>query len=105
MARRHIWAAHRGALKTWAEASRRPLVLFLDEIDALQDAALISTLRQLRDGYQRRPTGFPWSLAVIGLRDVRDYKVAIAASPRPPAIDFRLRAADHSECKPLRTSQ
>ena len=70
------------ALQTWAESSRRPLVLFLDEIDALQDDALISALRQIRDGYQRRPTGFPWSLAVIGLRDVRDYKVAAGSDGR-----------------------
>ena len=66
----------RAALQTWASASPRPLVLFLDEIDALRDDTLISVLRQLRAGYPRRPTGSPWSLALIGLRDVRDYKVA-----------------------------
>ncbi|MCC6627934.1 MAG: ATP-binding protein [Chloroflexi bacterium] len=63
-------------LAGWARAAARPLVVFLDEIDALRDAALISVLRQLRDGYTDRPTGFPWSLALIGLRDVRDYRVA-----------------------------
>lgn len=63
------------ALEAWSRSSTRPLVLFLDEIDALQDDALISILRQLRDGYRNRPEGFPWSLALIGLRDVRDYKV------------------------------
>jgi hypothetical protein len=70
------------ALKTWAQASPRSLVLFLDEIDALQDQALISALRQLRDGYPDRPHGFPWSLALIGLRDVRDYKVVSGGSER-----------------------
>ncbi|NEP19495.1 MAG: ATP-binding protein [Leptolyngbya sp. SIO4C1] len=70
------------ALKRWAEASPRPVVLFIDEIDALQDDALIAVLRQLRDGYPRRPTGFPQSLALIGLRDVRDYKVAAGGSNR-----------------------
>ena len=70
------------ALKTWAKAAPRPLVLFLDEIDALQNQTLISVLRQLRDGYFNRPEGFPWSLALIGLRDVRDYKVASGGSDR-----------------------
>jgi DNA polymerase III delta prime subunit len=64
------------ALTAWAHSSPRPLVLFLDEIDALQDEALMSVLRQLREGYPDRPSHFPHSLAVIGLRDVRDYKVA-----------------------------
>jgi hypothetical protein len=51
-------------------------VLLIDEIDALRDDTLISVLRQLRDGYPRRPKGFPSSVGLIGLRDVRDYKVA-----------------------------
>jgi hypothetical protein len=63
------------ALAAWAEASPHPLVVFLDEIDALRDDALISVLRQLRSGYRRRPQSFPASLALIGLRDVRDYKM------------------------------
>jgi type II secretory pathway predicted ATPase ExeA len=70
------------ALRLWAQQSSRPVVLFIDEIDALQDDALISVLRQLRDGYPRRPQGFPQSLALIGLRDVRDYKVAAGGSGR-----------------------
>ena len=70
------------SLRLWAQYSSRPIVLFIDEIDALQDDALISVLRQLRDGYPRRPQGFPQSLALIGLRDVRDYKVASGGSNR-----------------------
>src|SRR5690606_24360251 len=66
----------RAALQAWAQLSPRPLVVFLDEIDALQDDTLISALRQIRAGFPTRPTHFPWSLALIGLRDVRDYKVA-----------------------------
>jgi len=64
------------ALERWAEWSPRPLVVFLDEIDALRDQALVGILRQLRSGYGLRPQGFPWSLALIGLRDVKDYKVS-----------------------------
>ena len=70
------------ALQAWARASPRPLVLFIDEIDSLQDEALISVLRQLRDGYRTRPTNFPLSVGLIGLRDVRDYKVASGGSDR-----------------------
>ena len=72
----------RAALRAWAQVAPRPLVLFLDEIDALQDAALLSMLRQLRAGYTNRPTFFPHALALIGLRDVRDYKVASGGSTR-----------------------
>ena len=115
----------RASLQVWAQASSRPLVLFIDEIDSLQDEALIScpvndllyepsprplgsplpclgegtgaragyrnclyghdmisVLRQLRDGYPNRPNNFPLSVGLIGLRDVRDYKVASGGSDR-----------------------
>ncbi|MEM8640628.1 MAG: ATP-binding protein [Cyanobacteria bacterium P01_G01_bin.54] len=70
------------ALSLWAERSPRPLVIFIDEIDALRDDVLLGVLRQLRDGYPKRPHEFPHSLALIGLRDVRDYKVASRGSSR-----------------------
>lgn len=70
------------ALRAWAKATPLPLVVFIDEIDILQDETLISMLRQLRSGYPRRPQGFPHSLALIGVRDVRDYKVASGGSTR-----------------------
>ncbi len=72
----------REALSEWASRSARPLVLFLDEIDSLQDEALVTALRQIRAGYADRPNGFPASLGLVGLRDVRDYKVASGSSPR-----------------------
>ncbi len=65
----------RDLLVRWARQSPRPVVLFLDEIDALMDEALISVLRQLRSGYDARPRGFPQTVALIGLRDVRDYRL------------------------------
>jgi hypothetical protein len=70
------------ALSAWAAAAPRPLVIFLDEIDALSDSTLISVLRQIRSGFSARPEGFPQSVALIGLRDVRDYKVASGGSDR-----------------------
>jgi type II secretory pathway predicted ATPase ExeA len=69
-------------LAEWAISASRPLIIFLDEIDALANDALISVLRQLRSGYFRRPVAFPSSLALIGLRDIRDYKVASGGSDR-----------------------
>jgi hypothetical protein len=57
-------------------------VVFIDEVDALRDQTLIALLRQLRSGYTLRPQGFPQSIALIGMRDVRDYKVAAGGSDR-----------------------
>ena len=64
------------ALRAWARASPRPLVLFFDEIDALRDNSLLSVLGQLRARYEQRPENAPWSVVLCGLRDVRDYKSA-----------------------------
>jgi type II secretory pathway predicted ATPase ExeA len=69
-------------LRAWSKAINRPIVLFIDEIDSLQDETLISVLRQLRDGFPKRPENFPSSVGLIGLRDVRDYKVASGGSER-----------------------
>jgi AAA-like domain len=69
-------------LRHWSRQSSRPIILFIDEIDALQDETLISVLRQLRNGFPTRPQAFPSSLGLIGLRDVRDYKVASGGSER-----------------------
>ena len=70
-------------LRAWAQRSPRPVVLFLDEIDALFGNSLISVLRQLRAGFANRPQNFPHSVALIGLRDVRDYRLEEgAAAPR-----------------------
>ncbi len=69
-------------LSNWAEQSSRPLVVFLDEIDALSNETLISVLRQIRSGFPNRPQGFPQSLALVGMRDVRDYKYAAGGSDR-----------------------
>ena len=68
-------AALQEALTRWAEADPKPLVLLIDEIDALIGDALLSALRQLRAGYDRRPTSFPQSVVLCGVRDVRDYRI------------------------------
>ncbi|MFN0037135.1 MAG: AAA-like domain-containing protein [Saprospiraceae bacterium] len=61
-------------LSDWAKQQAKPIVLLLDEVDALFDDVLVSVLRQLRDGFQSRPKHFPSSIAIVGLRDIRDYK-------------------------------
>jgi Holliday junction resolvase-like predicted endonuclease len=62
-------------LRRWCTELPKPLVLFIDEADALIGDSLLSLLRQLRSGYSERPQGFPQSLALIGLRDLRDYRI------------------------------
>lgn len=69
------------ALSAWTRACPRPLVLFLDEVDSLAGASLLSVLRQLRDGFPERPGSFPWSVVLCGMRDVRDYKLASGGQP------------------------
>ena len=66
-------------LTRWSEADPRPLVLLLDEIDALVGDTLVSVLRQLRAGYDQRPGGFPQSIVLCGVRDVRDYRIHAAS--------------------------
>ena len=67
--------ALRGLLSRWCMADPTPLVLLVDEIDSLVGDTLLSVLRQLRAGYERRPEGFPQSVVLCGLRDIRDYRI------------------------------
>tara|TARA_B100001013_G_scaffold342556_1_gene268687 strand:+ start:171 stop:1748 length:1578 start_codon:yes stop_codon:yes gene_type:complete len=70
--------AHGGVnafLHKWCVHLDKPLVLFIDEIDALVGDTLISVLRQLRAGYDSRPGAFPQSVILCGVRDVRDYRI------------------------------
>ncbi len=71
--------ALRVALARWAAADPKPLVLLLDEVDALVGDSLLSVLRQLRAGYPDRPRRFPQSVILCGVRDVRDYRIQSSA--------------------------
>ena len=62
-------------LRYWTETSDKPTVLLIDEVDALVGDTLISLLRQIRAGYPDRPEGFPQSVILCGVRDVRDYRI------------------------------
>ena len=57
---------------------KKPLVLFIDEIDALVGDSLVGVLRQLRTGYPDRPAAFPQSVILCGVRDVRDYRIVLS---------------------------
>ena len=67
--------ALREALTRWCEASAKPIVLLVDEIDSLVGDTLVSVLRQLRSGYDSRPRRFPHSVILCGVRDLRDYRI------------------------------
>lgn len=56
----------------------KPLVIILDEIDALVGDSLVSVLRQIRAGYADRPNAFPVSIILCGVRDVRDYRIVLS---------------------------
>lgn len=62
-------------LERWARESDKPIVLLLDEVDALVGDALISVLRQIRTGYAQRPRAFPQTVVLCGVRDIRDYRM------------------------------
>ena len=85
------------ALTRWAESDPKPLVLLIDEVDALEGNSLLSVLRQLRAGYVLRPRKFPQSVILCGVRDVRDYRTpSMSASPFNIKAES-LRLGDFSE--------
>ena len=62
-------------LARWSQSEPKPIVLMIDEIDALIGDTLLAVLRQLRAGYANRPNSFPQSVILCGVRDVRDYRI------------------------------
>ena len=71
--------ALRETLSRWAESDAKPILLLIDEIDALIGDTLLAVLRQLRVGYPDRPRRFPQSVVLCGVRDVRDYRIRSGA--------------------------
>ncbi len=81
-------------LTDWAAlVAPKPLVVLFDEVDVLQDQAMISFLRQLRGGFARRGIGqFPVSVALVGMRDLRDYLVQSKDGvPLNPGSPFNIK--------------
>jgi hypothetical protein len=67
----------------------KPLIVLFDEVDVLEGEAMISFLRQLRGGFATRAPGvFPISIALVGMRDLKDYitaaKDGVAPNPGSP---------------------
>jgi len=63
------------AMESFCTSCDKPLVLFIDEIDALIGDTLVSVLRQLRDAYVNRPQSAPISVILCGVRDIKDYRI------------------------------
>ena len=94
-------AAVEEALTRWAGADTRPLVILLDEVDALGGPPLLSLLDQLRAGYEIRPDHFPHSVVVCGLHDVRDYFTSRASPFNIVAKSLRLGDFSETEVRDL----
>ncbi len=62
-------------LELWCASESQPLVLLLDEIDALQDRPLLAVMDQLRTGHPLRSRRFPQSVVLCGQHNVRDYRL------------------------------
>jgi hypothetical protein len=82
-------------LRDWAALTApKPLIVLFDEVDVLAGEALISFLRQLRDGFAGRGVGrFPSSIALVGMRDLKDYITAAKGGIAPnPGSPFNIKA-------------
>ena len=82
-------------MKKWAQLLMpKPLVVLFDETDVLEGDPLISFLRQLRGGFAiRRPGIFPISIALVGMRDLKDYITAAKNGAAPnPGSPFNIKA-------------
>ena len=81
-------------LRSWAAlVAPKPLVVLFDEVDVLRDQALVSFLRQLRGGFPTRGVGvFPVSVALVGMRDLRDYLIQSKDGvPLNPGSPFNIK--------------
>ncbi|MEA3641537.1 MAG: AAA-like domain-containing protein, partial [Lamprobacter sp.] len=105
---REIAAGDRFAalLEYWAGADSQPLVLLLDEVDALIGDTLIALLRQLRAGHPQRPQAFPNTVILCSVRDLRDYRIHARSEAAPitggSAFNIKaesLRLGDFSEAE------
>ena len=71
----------------------KPLIILFDEVDVIQGEAMISFLRQLRNGFAMRGVGmFPVSIALVGMRDLKDYITASKdGEPPNPGSSFNIK--------------
>ena len=81
-------------LRQWAEiVAPKPLIVLFDEVDVLEGETMISFLRQLRGGFASRGIGkFPVSIALVGMRDLKDYITASKDGEQPnPGSPFNIK--------------
>jgi len=84
----------RATLKKWAElVAPKPLIVLFDEVDVVTGETMISFLRQLRGGFAKRGIGkFPISIALVGMRDLKDYITASKDGRAPnPGSPFNIK--------------
>ena len=84
----------RTTLKKWSElVAPKPLVVLFDEVDVIEGDTMISFLRQLRGGFASRGIGkFPVSIALVGMRDLKDYITASTGGREPnPGSPFNIK--------------
>ncbi len=83
----------------WAAlCAPKPLVVLFDEVDTLSGQTLVSFLRQLRGGFATRGVGrFPTSVALVGMRDLKDYLVTTKEGiPLNPGSPFNIKKESFS---------
>jgi hypothetical protein len=81
-------------LLNWSElVAPKPLIILFDEVDVMEGKTMISFLRQLRHGFAMRGIGkFPISIALVGMRDLRDYITASKGGiPPNPGSPFNIK--------------
>ncbi|MDR1933030.1 MAG: PD-(D/E)XK nuclease domain-containing protein [Spirochaetales bacterium] len=81
-------------LGNWAAAvAPKALIVLFDEVDVLVGEALINFLAQLRGGFAIRGIGkFPVSIALVGMRDLKDYITAAKGGVAPnPGSAFNIK--------------
>jgi hypothetical protein len=83
-------------MQSWAAlCAPKPLVVLFDEVDVLEGQTMVSFLRQLRSGFADRGVGrFPTSIALVGMRDLRDYLTQSKdGKPVNPGSPFNIKHA------------
>jgi len=81
-------------LINWSElVAPKPLIVLFDEVDVMEGETMISFLRQLLGGFATRGIGkFPVSIALVGMRDLKDYITASKGGVAPnPGSPFNIK--------------
>lgn len=92
--RNHEGLLHTTLIKWSEQVAPKPLTVLFDEVDVLVDNVTVSFLRQLRAGFATRGVEiFPVSIALVDMRDLKDYIVrAKDGNPVNPGSPFNIKA-------------